>query len=119
MFECQFNDFQIFLFSISLGFIFAIVYEVMTSSLYFLRKRIWACYVQDILFFLITGIFTFMFLLVVNFGEFRSFVFIGEFLGWLFCRFTVGRLIRFVFQTVKGKVASMLCSVKRRISKKA
>ncbi len=119
MFECQFNNFQIFLFSISLGFIFAIAYEVVISSLYFLWKKIWVCYTRDILFFLTAGIFTFMFLLVVNLGGFRFFVFIGELLGWILCRFTVGNLIRFIFQTIRGKVVSMLYSIKRRISKKA
>lgn len=118
MFECQFNDLQIFLFSIPLGFIFAIAYEIVTYSLYSLRKKIWVCYTRDILFFLTAGIFTFMFLLVVNFGEFRFFVFIGEFLGWILCRFTVGKLIRFAFQIIRGKMVSILCSIKRRIFKK-
>lgn len=48
---------------------------------------------QDIFYFFICGIVTFLFALAVNFGEVRFFLLAGEGIGWLVYHLTLGALV--------------------------
>lgn len=83
----------LFLFSMGVGGAFGLVYDLL-----YLGRLLSLCgkvlsFVWDCLYLLACGIFTFLFLLAGNAGEVRSFVLLGELLGYVLYRFTLGTLV--------------------------
>ena len=110
-----------FLLCVGFGFLLDILYVAVR----FIRKIFSgskkAVPVQDILFFIIAALCTFLFLLYVNNGEMRGYVFLALFLGAVICHCTFGliflklsdRLARFI-----RKTALFLLSPIRRLAQK-
>lgn len=84
---------QIFLYSCVLGVILGILYDVFRIVRLAIRWNIWQVFLQDILYFVICGILTFIFLLMFNNGVIRIYVLCGECLGWAAYYITLGKLI--------------------------
>ncbi|MBR1779038.1 MAG: spore cortex biosynthesis protein YabQ [Clostridia bacterium] len=70
--------------------IFFDLFKIISAILALDKKVI---FVQDILYFLIAGIFTFVFLLAFNNGKIHFYIFLGELLGWTMWHVTLGNAI--------------------------
>lgn len=86
----------VFLFSIVLGLIFGVIFDffriIDTISNTSLKKL----FFEDILYFFIMSILTFIFMLIFNKGDFRIFIVIGELIGFFLWHFTLGKInVRF------------------------
>lgn len=80
----------IFLASIGLGFILGILYDVLRAVRLTVSKSNILIVIFDIIYFLLFGFFTFLFILAMNKGEVRFYIPVGETLGWLFYYFSFG-----------------------------
>lgn len=87
-------------FSICLGGIFCIIYDILRS----LRKAgfnsVLTIFVTDILFWIFAAFGTFIFLIARTNGEIRLFVLIGELIGFLLFRLVFSRWILLALTTV-------------------
>lgn len=63
---------------------------------------------QDVLYFILASGLTCLFTLGINEGEMRSFVLIGELLGWIFYFFTIGTVVMAVSRRVIAAVKTVL-----------
>ncbi len=86
----QSEQLNLFLLSLGLGFILGILYDILrTVRLTFGKSKI-LIFIFDILYFAVFSLLTFLFFLATNKGEFRSYMILGEILGWLFYYFSFG-----------------------------
>lgn len=96
---------KVFMLSLGMGFILGILYDVFRVIRLIITDKPRAFIFQDMLYFALCTLISFMFLLGVNNGKLRSFELAGEILGWLVYYFTFGTVaIRFgnlVISTVK------------------
>ena len=82
---------QIFLYSVGFGFIIGLLYDILRIIRVLVIKNSKAISVQDIAYFLLCAILTFIFLLVVNNGRFRFNTLVALVTGFFAYYFTVGR----------------------------
>ncbi len=83
---------QLFIFfcSLGLGFIIGIFYDIFRGIRLSVSKGKAAIVVFDILFFIFSGILTYLFILAFNKGELRFYIFFGELTGAVFYYFSFG-----------------------------
>ena len=80
----QSEQLNLFLLSLGAGFVLGVVYDILRTIRLTISKGKAIIFIFDILYFLIFSLATFLFFLAVNKGEFRSYMIIGEILGFLF-----------------------------------
>ena len=79
-----------FLSSLGMGFLLGVLYDVLRAiRLSFTKSKI-ALVIFDILYFVLFGILTFLFILTLNKGEVRSYIIAGELIGALFYYISFG-----------------------------
>ena len=88
-------DFQVstFLTAMVIGVVLCLLYEcfrVVNALLKFNEKRV---FFEDIIYFILCAILTFLHILVTNQGEIRIYIILGQLTGWLIYRFTIGRIV--------------------------
>lgn len=84
---------QIFLYSCIFGLVLGTYYDIfrILKILKFIKKKMY--FILDIIFMVTAGIFTFLFLVAVNYGELRIYVLAGEAIGFCLYNFTVSKVI--------------------------
>ena len=82
-----------FLGALALGGVLGLIYDVFRISRLAFRLPAALIAAEDILFYLISGVVLFSYLMEASSGEVRGFILIGAFLGWLLYYFTAGRLV--------------------------
>ncbi|OJU15409.1 MAG: hypothetical protein BGN88_07825 [Clostridiales bacterium 43-6] len=82
-----------FLVAAAMGFAISLIYDVFRILRLFAKPEPVSVFIQDIIFSLICAFLTFGLLIVRCQGEIRWFIFGGELLGFLICRFTLSMLI--------------------------
>lgn len=88
---------NIFLWSCAFGFCFGIIYDVFRFLRVLKFNSKIQIYIQDILFMCCFGLYTFLFTATYNFGEIRFYIVLGEFLGLISYRYTLGELTIRIF----------------------
>lgn len=90
-----------FLFSLGMGFLLGILYDVLRAiRLSFTKSKI-ALIIFDVLYFVLFGILTFLFILAFNKGEVRFYIIAGELLGAFFYYIAFGiAVIKFTDKVV-------------------
>ena len=83
---------QLFL-SCGMGFLLGLYYDVYRVARLVIRAGKRWIFVQDLLFFLTSAVFTFLFALAVMEGRLRFYLFFGEALGFSAYYFTIGRVV--------------------------
>lgn len=83
---------QTFLFSLLLGAALSLLYDGFRLMRLILPEQSWRIALEDILYCLLFGFFTIHFALEWEQGRLRSYLLLGELLGWIICHFTVGQL---------------------------
>ena len=94
-----------FVYSILSGVVFCLIFDITR----FIRKRFapsnTAVFIMDIAYFTVLGFAEFCFFLATTNGEIRGFVFIGNIIGFAFCRFLLSgvflRIVGFIYRIVE------------------
>ena len=98
-----------FLLSVALGAVFCILYDLFR----FFHKKYsppWiAVFLGDVLYFALTAVVTFCFFIMFSKGMIRVYVYFGELLGFIFCRFSLSKLFWFIL-TGSDKVITAVCN---------
>ncbi len=84
---------QMFLLSCGVGFLLGILYDVFRLLRMAFFKQALAVFIQDVLYWCACAVCSFLFILAVNSGEIRSFLLVGELIGWLIYYLTLGSLV--------------------------
>ena len=82
-----------FLLALTLGAALSLLYDGFRLLRLILPEQCWRINLEDIFYCLLCGFFTLRFALEWEHGRLRSYLLLGELLGWLLCHFTVGQLI--------------------------
>lgn len=92
----------IFLFSMLLGAFLSLVFDGFRISNAVLKVNLKRIFFEDVIYFILSAIITFTYILVVNSGEIRVYIIFGEVLGWIIYRLTIGKFIyKFILIVVK------------------
>ncbi len=95
-----------FLYSIALGVIFAIIYDIFRSIRVVKVHSAIMVFLEDIFYFSIISTATFIFLLAVTYGEIRAFVIIGIGIGFLLFFLTLSRyflkILTYIFNSISS-----------------
>lgn len=81
-----------FLWSIVLGVLLCLFYDIFRAKRAATENGVIAVALQDIFFWSVSAIVTFLFLLARTNGQLRFFVFAGMVIGFFVCRFSISRL---------------------------
>ncbi len=103
----------VFLYSLLLGVLLCAIYDVFRIIRIAFGGKTITVFIEDIVFSIIALVLTFVFVIAFNNGELRFFVLIGEFLGFVFYYFTVGKLTMFfskaIIKLIK-RLISIVCT---------
>lgn len=99
---------QAFFCSILIGTALGLLYDIFRIVRIALPSPKLLVAAQDILYFLLASGITCLFTLNINEGEVRSFVLVGELLGWIFYFFTIGTVVMAVSRKVIAAVKAVL-----------
>lgn len=103
----------LFLISIAIGLIGGFIYGIICIFRKHIKHNTVGVYIEDITFWLIYSIFTFLTMLYYNYGEIRPFIFMGVFLGLLVYALLIHRFVEklsipiiFVFKSLAKVIIS-------------
>ena len=98
------NQFLMVLYSAALGVCLGIFYDIFRITRLIINPKNLSVFIQDIVYFLVSGLITFLFVLIFNYGESRFYILAGEALGWIIYHISLGDLIyRKLKNTVKNR----------------
>ena len=107
------SQITIFLFSMLLGAFLSLFFDgfrIMNAVLKVNLKRI---FFEDVIYFVLSAIITFTYILVMNSGEIRVYIVLGEAIGWLIYRVTIGKFVYKLILTVVKFLSKWLSKLKR------
>lgn len=107
-----------FLFSVVLGLILGLFFDVFKLTNVIFSPTPKRIFIKDIIYFVLSAIITFIFILIVNMGEIRIYIISGEIIGWLMYRLTFGNVIYKILLTVTVFIKKVLIRVKKYIISK-
>ena len=87
------SQIQIFWYACILGIIMGIIYDVFRIIRLLVSWKDWQVFIQDIVYFFIVGISTFLFALAYNKGDVRAYLIVGEIIGWIIYYITIGEIV--------------------------
>lgn len=108
---------QIFLYSLGFGFLFGVLYDAFRMFRLIISNSKVFAFVADILYFSLGSFLTFCFIMVVDSGKIRLYVFAGEILGWLIWYFSLGAIILRFVNTVISSVRRLFSAVLRPVKR--
>ncbi len=97
-----------FIYSIILGFIFCFLYDIFRALRHNKRQKFVIIIIEDIIYFLIISIITFIYLLSVTNGEIRGYILFGITVGFFALYFTFSRYIFKILSKIFYLVSSFL-----------
>ncbi len=98
-----------FLYSIAYGVALGVFYDLFrVLRLIFIPSSV-SVFIQDVLFWIISGIVTFMYMFSFNDGMIRFYMLCGVFLGWILYYFTLGGWIYAFLKKVIGTLKRWIC----------
>lgn len=108
---------NIFLLSIVFGFALGFIYDLfrIPRIIYNVSTKMIFC--QDITYFFICGILTFLFVLVVNCGKLRFFIAAGETIGWCVYNLTVTHATLMIFKFLSMIMKKCIEAIKKVVLK--
>ena len=108
-----------FLWSVLLGGALSVIYDLFRLDRLIFNRSVIAVAIEDILFFIISGISIFCLQLVTTNGQIRTFIFIGVIIGFLIIRYTLSKLFDLLLKPLKKLVKIIRAKYKVFISKVA
>lgn len=117
---------RIFFYALGFGFMLGILYDAFRTFRLIVSNSKTFAFISDIVYFSLVSFFTFCFIMVVDSGKVRLYVFFGEILGWLIWYFSFGAIaLRFTnavtrfCKKVFGAVARPIKRIFNRIYRKS
>ncbi len=86
----QSEQLNIFIVALGFGFLLGILYDLLRALRIAFTKSHGAIIAFDIIYFLLFGFLTILFIIALNKGEVRFYIIAGQVIGWLFYYFTFG-----------------------------
>ena len=116
-----------FLYSLLLGAVLCLFYDIIRATRKAGADSFFAVFIGDILFWIISAVAVFIFLVSVTNGEIRGYILFSAAVGFMLYRFTVGKpvffVLCFIFSFVSGimnklsiAVARFCCSFEKKIT---
>lgn len=87
------NNNQIFLYAIIFGLLLGAFYDIFRISRIAINFNFWQIFFQDLIYFIICSIGTFIFSLTFTFGRVRFYTLAGQIIGWCVYHITIGEII--------------------------
>lgn len=100
-----------FLLFVALGVILCIIYDIFRSYRKVKVPSVISVFVQDVLFFVISSILTFLLLLATTYGQVRGYAFIGITLGFALCRISVSIILFKALVWLFNKIAVIIRAI--------
>lgn len=91
------NQLQIFEISLLFGAALGAFYDLFRIIRIFFKCKFWDVFIQDIIYFFVSAVSTFLFILFINSGEIRFYILAAEIMGWILYYITLGNLIYNIF----------------------
>lgn len=105
-----------------LGIILGFAYDIFRILRMIMNSKNISIFIQDILYFVLSGIITFWFVLNFNSGDSRFYILAGEAIGWILYHLTIGNLIykcsNKLVKGLKSKIYVIKSNIIEKISKK-
>lgn len=92
------NQINIFFESIVFGLFLGFIYDLLRVPRLIHKTSSWLIFFQDVFYFFICGIATFLFALVVNYGDLRFFIAAGEIIGWCLYNLTIANVTKIIYK---------------------
>ena len=92
------------MYALLLGAILCFFYDIIRVTRLLGANSFFAVFTGDILFWLLSALSTFIFLIATTNGEIRGYVILSSVIGFLLYRFTIGRIVFFSLKTILGFV---------------
>ena len=108
----------IFLFSMLLGAFLSLVFDGFRISNAVLKVNLKRIFFEDVIYFILSAIITFTYILVVNSGEIRVYIIFGEVLGWIIYRLTIGKFVYKIILTVVKFLSKWFSKLKKYVISK-
>lgn len=108
----------IFVYSLALGMFLGFAYDIFRIIRMVINSRNIAIFIQDVLYFILSGGVTFLFVLSVNSGNSRFYILAGEGIGWIAYHITIGEVIYKCSNKTVNFVKSKIAALKNKLLKK-
>lgn len=108
----------IFVYSLALGIFLGFAYDIFRIIRMVINSRNIAIFIQDVLYFILSGGVTFLFVLSVNSGNSRFYILAGEGIGWIAYHITLGEVIYKCSNKTVNFVKSKIAALKNKLLKK-
>ena len=108
----------IFVYSLALGIFLGFAYDIFRIIRMVINSRNIAIFIQDVLYFILSGGVTFLFVLSVNSGNSRFYILAGEGIGWIAYHITLGEVIYKCSNKTVNFVKSKIAALKNKFLKK-
>lgn len=108
----------IFVYSLALGMFLGFAYDIFRIIRMVINSRNIAVFIQDVLYFILSGGVTFLFVLSVNSGNSRFYILAGEGIGWIAYHLTIGEVIYKCSNKTVNFVKSKIAAFKNKLLKK-
>lgn len=86
-----------------LGVTLGFIYDLFRIVRMIINPRNMGIFIQDVIYFILSGLITFIFVLCFNSGESRFYILAGEGIGWIIYHITIGDFI----YRISGKVVTI------------
>ncbi len=107
-----------FLYSMILGIALGATYDVFRILRMIINSRNISIFIQDVLYFILSGLMTFLFVLKMNSGDSRFYILAGEGIGWILYHISLGEIIYRCSNKIVSTVKSQLEKLKRKLQRK-
>lgn len=105
-----------------LGIILGFAYDIFRILRMIMNSKNISIFIQDILYFVLSGVITFWFVLYFNSGDSRFYILAGEAIGWILYHLTIGNLIykcsNKLVKSLKSKIYVIKSNIFGKIFKK-
>lgn len=107
-----------FVYSLALGIFLGFAYDIFRIIRMIINSKNIAVFIQDVLYFILSGGVTFLFVLSVNSGNSRFYILAGEGIGWIAYHITIGEIIYKCSNKTVNFVKSKIVILKNKLLKK-
>ena len=112
----------VFFYSLVLGLALGAAYDFFRILRMLANPKNLSVFLQDIFYFLVSAVVTFLFVLGINGGNSRLYILVAEALGWICYHLTLGQLVcrcsEGVMKWIKTKLKTLKKSFSEKFSKK-
>lgn len=103
----------VFFGALALGAVLSLLYDVFRVFDVLLVYNFKRIFLEDVSYLILCAIATFTYTLVTSLGETRGYILIGELLGWILCRISIGKVSYKLTLTITGFFHRMFINLQK------